>query len=597
MKQAIAALGIFCLAVTGHNQDDSISSSSVPPPTTAPAIAQPYGMQTQAQALSHALLGEIAVANADFQNAYQQFDVTVALSHNEQIAERQTQAALALRDIPKIIAAAKKWVAIAPNNPKPYDVLLQALLHQEATDNSDEMIQVMAAAIAHIPDRDDQFLHNMLILTGNRSDHKEQLLKKLAAFAEHTNNKYAWFYLILSAYDAQNMPLSQSAMAHFRNAHPSSEDVVMLNAQLQLRDTKRLRGLLLAECTLKKYVAQHLAAYRARSALISLYIRNNQLKDAKDQLLLLVDPHVTTPQICANCLGRSNALALLGSIHYDLGRYRTAIFYLQKAKESLASRHETSFDPDQLTVTMADAYYELAEYEEAFKLYIQLSPQNPNYGEIVKRIIACALFLNKLNAVTQTLQYAKDRHAIDEVHIGVIEALVLQKQDHLPQALALLEHLNKTHPHVAAVLSCLGMVSTSLGHIHDAERYFKEVIQLMPKQPDAYNSLAFIYAEYRFHLDEAQRLLHTALRLAPHNPYILDSLGWLYYRQGRLQKAMDVLLSTYRMLPDSEIGLHLAEVMYKRGYVKEAQILFKTINRQIKRNEKTDQLRTLLFSK
>ncbi len=70
------------------------------------------------------------------------------------------------------------------------------------------------------------------------------------------------------------------------------------------------------------------------------------------------------------------------------------------------------------------------------------------------------------------------------------------------------------------------------------------VMELAPRDPDAYNLLGYYYAVEGIRLDEAERLVKRALELVPPDETgsiaaYEDSLAWVYYRQGRYAEAWE----------------------------------------------------------
>ena len=57
------------------------------------------------------------------------------------------------------------------------------------------------------------------------------------------------------------------------------------------------------------------------------------------------------------------------------------------------------------------------------------------------------------------------------------------------------------------------------------------------ENPNALNSLGFIFAEEKMDIGKAVSLCRQAVDLAPRNAAYLDSLGWAYFRQGNYMEA------------------------------------------------------------
>ncbi|MCH2170403.1 DUF1736 domain-containing protein [Myxococcota bacterium] len=61
------------------------------------------------------------------------------------------------------------------------------------------------------------------------------------------------------------------------------------------------------------------------------------------------------------------------------------------------------------------------------------------------------------------------------------------------------------------------------------------------REPELLNALGYLLVERGLNFARATALLEEALALAPDDPDILDSLGWSFYRQGRFDRALQLL--------------------------------------------------------
>ena len=94
----------------------------------------------------------------------------------------------------------------------------------------------------------------------------------------------------------------------------------------------------------------------------------------------------------------------------------------------------------------------------------------------------------------------------------------------------------------------------------------KEIIKNNPEHVDALNFVGYSYAEMGKNLDEAEMLVKKALELSPNKGYIIDSLGWIYYKKGKLNKALELLLTAARLTSnDPEVMEHIGDVYTDKG--------------------------------
>ncbi len=122
-------------------------------------------------------------------------------------------------------------------------------------------------------------------------------------------------------------------------------------------------------------------------------------------------------------------------------------------------------------------------------------------------------------------------------------------------------------------LSGIGMAYQMQEDVKRAETYLRRAIELSTEEelPDAYNALGYLYAEQGINLDEAAALVRRALKSIPKSGAYLDSLGLIYFKQGKLDAAIENLEQALRYLPDTpEILLHLADAYLGKGLKQKA---------------------------
>ncbi|MFP5393817.1 MAG: tetratricopeptide repeat protein, partial [Gammaproteobacteria bacterium] len=115
------------------------------------------------------------------------------------------------------------------------------------------------------------------------------------------------------------------------------------------------------------------------------------------------------------------------------------------------------------------------------------------------------------------------------------------------------------------------LLAERTGHLDVMEATLREVMSQAPDNHHAYNALGYSLAERNERLDEALALISRALQMAPDDPFIMDSMGWVQYRLGNLDEAEKQLRRAYALRSDAEIGVHLGEVLWKKGLKADAQ--------------------------
>ena len=121
-------------------------------------------------------------------------------------------------------------------------------------------------------------------------------------------------------------------------------------------------------------------------------------------------------------------------------------------------------------------------------------------------------------------------------------------------------------------------VTFQLAAALDKQKRFSEseaqFLQLIAKEPDnapALNYLGYMLAERGERLDESVQYLKRALAIDPENGSYLDSIGWAYFKDGKLDLALDNLKrAADRLMANSVVQSHYADVLFKLGKYDEA---------------------------
>src|SRR5205807_8551615 len=118
-----------------------------------------------------------------------------------------------------------------------------------------------------------------------------------------------------------------------------------------------------------------------------------------------------------------------------------------------------------------------------------------------------------------------------------------------------------------------GATAEQAGLYDKAADLFKKSIAIDPANAaDAYNYLAYMWAEHNMHLDEAQEMIKLALQLDPNNGAYIDTLGWLEFRQGKFEQALSDLLNAAQKMTrnDPIIFEHIGDTYSKLNKVPQA---------------------------
>lgn len=117
-----------------------------------------------------------------------------------------------------------------------------------------------------------------------------------------------------------------------------------------------------------------------------------------------------------------------------------------------------------------------------------------------------------------------------------------------------------------------GAACDQAGQTDRAVALLQKSIQRFPELSEAYNYLAYLWAQKNVRLDEALALIRKALELKPGMPAYQDTLGWILFRRGDLEGARVELARAAEKLVDADVALHLGDVLQALGRLDEAKV-------------------------
>jgi tetratricopeptide (TPR) repeat protein len=124
--------------------------------------------------------------------------------------------------------------------------------------------------------------------------------------------------------------------------------------------------------------------------------------------------------------------------------------------------------------------------------------------------------------------------------------------------------------------------SLALGKIYEQQKLYDQAMAVYGKaleaQPNlwaAANNLAFLIAESSNDPKDLERALALGLKandLRPGDPLVQDTLAWIYFKQGNLQQARQLLTDAIAESPDNPVlNYHLGAVLAQSGSLLEAR--------------------------
>jgi cellulose synthase operon protein C len=137
-----------------------------------------------------------------------------------------------------------------------------------------------------------------------------------------------------------------------------------------------------------------------------------------------------------------------------------------------------------------------------------------------------------------------------------------------------LEEWLTRHPDDADMIGIMAESKRSAGDVDGAALMYEQALAKAPGSAVLHNNLAMVYLEKGDSraLSEAEK----AHKLLPQVPAIMDTYGWALFKAGQTEKAVEVLRSAAKGLPDNaEVQFHLASALAASGKKSEALALAK----------------------
>jgi len=102
------------------------------------------------------------------------------------------------------------------------------------------------------------------------------------------------------------------------------------------------------------------------------------------------------------------------------------------------------------------------------------------------------------------------------------------------------------------------------GQCEKAENLFLKCLDMDHQNAEAYNYLAYMWAEKGIKLERARDFINKALEIDPSSGAYIDTLGWIYYMQGDYKQALIEIKKAAEIMPDDPTIIeHLGDVLFK----------------------------------
>ena len=502
------------------------------------------------------LLGELQVRQGSPGAGFSLLLDAARKTRDPALFQRAVDVALQSRSAEGALQAAQTWKREIPEAREPNRYILQILL---AVNRLEEAGQALAASLQDLPEAEKReaivSIPRVFARVSDKALAAQVVEKALASSLQQAGlQASAWTTIGRMHRDAQQMPAAIEAALKGHASDQAAQGPLILALSLLPTGAPEIKAML--DTAMRGRVAPDLRLGYARSLLA---LQANQ--DALRQLQQLTRLH---PDFAAGWL-------LQGLLQIDLGE-------LEPARQSLVRHVELVKDSSEAE--------QQAGLTEALLSLSQLAQQQGQLEQATRWLNQIPASADPVRLAVRRAEVLEQQGRADEARMVLTQVQAANPQQAKRKALALARWLREHQQAAQAystlqqaltqskddaeLLTELSLVLEKLKRFDEMEGVLRQLMELRPQDPHAFNALGYSLADRGIRLEEARRLIERAVELAPQDPFIQDSLGWLEFRAGQPERALRILQAAYQARPDAEIAAHLGEVLWRLGRKDEA---------------------------
>jgi len=500
------------------------------------------------ESLYDLMLAELAGQRRQFPVALENYLKQAKKSRDAGVAERATRIAQYLRQPDKIIQAAQLWRDITPNNPEPYQIEANMLLHKE---NYSTALPLIEKALEFDQLRTLALIRRQVaqispaVLSGYIS-----MLEQHRKSAEPSSDIELTLALLHRA--NQNQPAALTAFNRALSLEPKNPETLIQKAEL-LRSKQDIAGALnLIESAFEQQPNNR----QLHILYTQLLFQNKQSKQAVEQANALLEKNVQDHQL-------TYYLALLLLENEAPEQAKNAFEHLLTLKPEDSSAH----------FYLGHIAQAAGKSEEAIKHYTAVKNGN-NILQALSRASSLLKSVEDKPRLQQILGDARASMPTQAPQIYILESEWLNIHNLKEEALALLEDALALFADNTSLLYTRAMMVEGTDFAQ-AEQDLKRVLALEPDNATAQNALGYTLLIRTDRYEEAYKLIKAALSTEPEDPAILDSMGWALYKLGRNHEAVTYLEKAHALYSDPEVSSHLIQVYWATNQKDKAKALLK----------------------
>jgi len=211
----------------------------------------------------------------------------------------------------------------------------------------------------------------------------------------------------------------------------------------------------------------------------------------------------------------------------------------------------------------ATFFYQNGRYSDAIKMIEEALRLLPGDLELNYFYAQCFFMSGNLERahiiLSNLLTHDDNKKFIPLTHLY---GYCLLKMEKFTQAEKFLKEKQALFPQDTRIQNMLGYALERQNKLIEARDLVIKILTRKPNDPNANNSLAYIYYRLKMNLEEGRQMAMTALNAEPENPSFLDTFGMISFELGDINNARINLQKALSIEPTNKTLLeHLNQIL------------------------------------
>ena len=552
----VAVLGMLLVscAASGHRSDTPAMADSgtaaAPAPGVADETAALPAQELTDDMMYDILLAEIAGQRGELQASVAHYLRAAEEANDPRVAERAVQIASFAKQYDLALHAARRWVALDPDNIEAHKSLTVRALETGDTD----VVITQVDYLLSVTDNPEEGFQMATAILARDSDRQAGLAAMQQLVTRHPESPYAWMALSRIAVLAEELEQALDAVNKALVLEENLPAAVILKAQILVRLERN------AEATrmLEQAVRVHPGDTNLHFAYGRMLLDAEGLEGARKQFARVVKLEPDN----------ADGLYSLALLELETKRFASGEKHLKQLIE-LDQRVENAY------YYLGYAALEQGNDDAALEWYGKVE-SGDYWSQAQLRSAEILVRRGDIEAMQNQMRVLRQKNPQQAVEFYLLEGQVLSDAGHHAAAVNVYDTALAASPDNEDLLYARALAAEKLGQLEAAEADMRRILAKDPENVRTLNALGYTLADRTDRYQEALSYISRAYARKPDDPAIIDSMGWVHFRLGKLDEARQYLQQAWDMTRDSEIGAHLGEVLWVQGEQAAARAIWNT---------------------